>query len=259
MTHGRTRIGTSGWSYGHWNGVFYPEHTPPSERLAFLSSRLDTVEIDSTFYHLPSTKSVSAWSDTTPDGFVFAAKGSRLITHFRRLSGIDDALATFLERLAPLAEKLGVILWQLPPNFSADNQRLDAFLGKLPNETRHAVEFRHQSWLTAETFEVLRAHGAAHVQVSSDAMPPELTPTADFVYVRLHGTSAYHGAYDRPALEPWTRFLAEQTAAGRDAYVYFNNDAEGHAPQDAARLKAMLMDSDSEREERHVHTDSVVE
>jgi uncharacterized protein YecE (DUF72 family) len=259
VTQGRTRIGTSGWSYGHWNGVFYPEHTPPSERLAYLASRFDTVEIDSTFYHLPSTKSVAAWSDTTPDGFVFAVKGSRLITHFRRLTNIGDALATFLERLAPLGEKLGVILWQLPPNFSADNERLDAFLGELPTEMRHAVEFRHRSWLTEESYAVLRAHGAALVQVSSDAMPLELTPTADFVYVRFHGTSAYHGAYERPALEPWARFLAEQTAAGRDAYAYFNNDAEGHSPQDAARLAEMLMNSDSDREERHVHADSVVE
>lgn len=244
MTEGHIRVGTSGWSYDHWSDVFYPTHLPSAKRLAFLASRFDTVEINSTFYHLPSERTVAAWTDTVPDGFVFAVKGSRLITHFHRLADVDDALATFMQRLSPLAEKLAVVLWQMPPSFSADVAAdvaaLGGFLDRLPPGVRHAVEFRHPSWLAEETFEVLRSHGVAQVHVSSDLMPTDLTPTADFVYVRLHGTSSYHGAYERPALSMWVDFLGGQAKAGRDGYVYFNNDAEGHAPVDAARLREML-------------------
>jgi uncharacterized protein YecE (DUF72 family) len=241
LSEGRIRIGTSGWSYDHWAGVFYPEHLPPARRLEFLSSRFDTVEIDSTFYHLPTEHAVSAWHDTVPDDFVFAVKGSRLITHFRRLANAEAALQTFMDRLTLLAEKLGIVLWQLPPNLSVDNVLLDRFLAQLPADgVRHAVEFRHESWLNPETFSILGEHDAAQVHVSSDAMPEDLTPTADFVYVRFHGTSRYHGAYERPALAPWRDFLQGQAAQGRDCFAYFNNDAEGHAPADAQRLRELL-------------------
>jgi uncharacterized protein YecE (DUF72 family) len=131
-------------------------------------------------------------------------------------------------------------LWQLPPGLGLDTGLLDRFLAELPDCVRHAVEFRHPSWLVEETFSVLRAHGCAHVHVSSDAMPENLTVTSDFVYVRFHGTATYHGAYVAPALEPWLKFLSEQVALGRDGYAFFNNDAEGHAPRDAARLVRML-------------------
>jgi len=238
---GRIRVGTSGWSYDHWAGVFYPDRLPAARRLEFYGSRFDTVEIDATFYRLPSEHAVASWRDTVPDGFVFAVKGSRLITHFRRLADVDDALATFLDRMSVLGDKLGVVLWQLPPDLTADTALLARFLERLPaGRVRHAVEFRHESWLAEETFAVLREYGAAHVHVSSDAMPECLTPTADFVYARFHGTSGYHGAYDHPALEPWAGFLREQSDRGRDCYAYFNNDAEGHAPADAARLVDIL-------------------
>lgn len=242
MTQPRARIGTSGWSYDHWaNGVFYPEGLLPARRLEFYSSRFDTVEIDATFYRLPSAHAVESWRDAVPANFVFAVKGSRLITHYRRLAGVDDALRSFLGRMALLGDKLGVVLWQLPPNLHADTGLLGRFLDLLPTEgPRHAVEFRHESWLAEKTFAVLAAHGVAHVHVSSDIMPASLIPTADFVYARFHGTASYHGAYTRPALEPWARFLAEQVESGRDAYGYFNNDAEGYAPRDAARLIGML-------------------
>lgn len=241
MTVGRIRVGTSGWSYDHWAGVFYPDRLPAARRLEFYASRFDTVEIDATFYRLPSEHAVASWRDAVPDGFVFAVKGSRLITHFRRLADVDDALATFLGRMSVLGEKLDVVLWQLPPNLPADTVLLARFLKRLPTgRVRHAVEFRHESWLAEETFAVLREYGAAHVHVSSDAMPESLTPTADFVYARFHGISSCHGAYDSPALEPWAGFLRGQADSGRDCYAYFNNDAAGHAPADAARLIGML-------------------
>ncbi len=238
----RILIGTSGWSYDHWRGVFYPPEVRAGDRLRFYASRFPTVEIDGTFYRLPSETAVAAWRGAVPPGFVFAVKGSRLITHFRRLRNADDAIDTFMERMSSLGDALQVVLWQLPPTMPRDTEALDAFLSRIGRGVRHAVEFRHRSWLDEETWEVLRAHGAAHVNVSSDTMPRDLTPTADFIYVRFHGTATYHGAYLQPSLEPWARFVRAQAADGRDAYVYFNNDAEGHAPRDAARLAGMLGD-----------------
>jgi uncharacterized protein YecE (DUF72 family) len=233
-------VGTSGWSYDHLRDDFYPHGLKAAERLAFYATKLPTVEIDGTFYRLPSESAVRGWRESVPASFAFAVKGSRLITHFRRLRGADEAVATFMERMSLLGETLKVVLWQLPPNMTRDEQLLDRFLGGLGRGVRHAVEFRHDSWLVPETFAVLRKHGAAHVHVSSDDMPVDLTPTADFVYVRFHDTVTYHGQYLEPALRPWAEFLREHEKAGRDAYVYFNNDAGGHAPRDAARLTAML-------------------
>jgi uncharacterized protein YecE (DUF72 family) len=241
MTAGRIRIGTSGWSYDHWAGVFYPDRLPAARRLESYSSRFETVEIDATFYRLPSQRAVASWRDTVPDDFAFAVKGSRLITHFLRLGDVDAALEIFLQRMAVLGDKLHVVLWQLPPDLHADIPLLARFLERLPaDRVRHAVEFRNESWLTEETLAVLREHGAAHVHVSSDAMPADLRPTADFAYVRMHGTSSYHGAYGAPAIEPWAAFVRAQADLGRDCYVYFNNDAGGHAPADAARLTGMI-------------------
>jgi uncharacterized protein YecE (DUF72 family) len=237
---GAVRVGTSGWSYGHWAGDFYPSGLPARDQLPFYAARFPTVEINATFYRLPSESTVKAWRERVPPGFVFAVKGSRLITHQRRLLGIDDSLALFLSRTALLGEALAVVLWQLPPSQQIDTGLLDRFLGGLPSGTRHAVEFRHRSWLVEEAFSVLRAHGAAHVHVSSDQLPADLTTTADFVYVRFHGLSAHAGAYPEEVLAPWAAFLDEQRGAGRDAYAYFNNDAWGHAPRDAARLRELL-------------------
>ncbi len=241
MTVGRIRVGTSGWSYDHWAGVFYPDRLRAASRLGFYGSHFDTVEIDATFYRLPSAHAVASWRDAVPDGFAFAVKGSRLITHFLRLGDVDEALATFLRRVSLLGEKLEVVLWQLPPNLPADTVLLERFLDRLPTDrVRHAVEFRHESWLTVKTFATLREFGAAHVHVSSDVMSENLTPTADFVYARFHGTARGHGAYNVPVLEPWASFLSQQAKGGHDCYAYFNNDAGGHAPADAARLAEML-------------------
>ena len=238
---GTARIGTSGWSYDHWDAIFYPEHMPDGERLAFYASRFSTVEIDATFYRLPTEAAVARWAATVPDDFRFAVKGSRLITHYRRLVGVNEALSAFMQRVSLLGEKLAVVLWQLPPTMQCDLGVLGEFLARLPSgAVRHAVEFRHESWLADPTFELLRERGVAVVHVSSDAIRTDLTPTADFVYARFHGTATYHGAYERPTLEAWRRFIGEQLAEGRDCYAYFNNDAEGHAPADAARLVGML-------------------
>lgn len=238
---GRIKVGTSGWSYDHWVGPFYPSGLGSAHRLEYYAGRLATVEIDATFYRLPSEKVVRAWAAAVPDGFTFAVKGTRFITQFRRLRDTAEPVDAFMERLSLLGDKLEVVLWQLPPSLKRDDDLLDGFLeGLEDSRVRHAVEFRHESWLCPETFEVLRRHGAAQVHVSSDTMPRELTPTADFVYVRFHGTATYHGEYVEVALVQWAEFLHEQAAEGRDGYAYFNNDAGAHAPADAARLVGML-------------------
>lgn len=238
----RARIGTSGWSYDHWKGVFYPDRLAASKRLAYYATRFSTVEIDGTFYRLPSESTVRSWRDAVPSEFRFAVKGSRLITHYQRLGGPPEIASSFMQRMSLLEEKLAVVLWQLPPTLTCDLDLLSRFLEGLPRapSVRHAVEFRHESWLGPRTESVLREHGVARVRVSSDRMPQDLSSATGFVYVRFHGTEEYRGAYERSALEPWCGFLHDELASGHDCYVYFNNDAEGHAPRDAARLEEML-------------------
>jgi len=247
ITHPRLRVGTSGWSYEHWSGGFYPAHLPASDRLRYYAAHFDTVEVNATFYRLPSASAVSTWRHETPEDFAFAVKGSRLITHFRRLGDVEEALGTFLGRVRGLGPKLDVILWQLPPTMKRDLAVLTRFLGLLGDAgPRNAIEFRHESWFAEDVFELLRDRNVALVAASGDALEPCYTPTADFVYARFHGTARYHGEYTRPALEPWAAFLREQHAAGRDCYAYFNNDAGGHAPSDAARLLGMLQSAETD-------------
>jgi uncharacterized protein YecE (DUF72 family) len=240
-------VGTSGWSYRHWSGgAFYPPGLASGRWLEYYTSRFATVEINGSFYRLPRPGMVDHWREIAPPGFAFAAKGSRLITHSHRLKDCEEPLQNFVERLAGLGETLAVILWQLPPAMDCSDEhlaRLDAFLGLLPGKTRHAVEFRHRSWLSDEAFSVLRDHGVAQVAVSSTRMPRDLTLTAGFAYVRLHGLSGgYAHDYTRRGLAPWADFLSDLEQDGKDAYVYFNNDARAQAPKDARELVGMLAD-----------------
>lgn len=233
------RIGTSGWSYDHWEGAFYPPEVRPAERLAWYARRFPTVEINATFYRLPSEKTVGTWRDAVPSDFTFSVKGSRFITHYRRLEGVGESVESFCARVGLLGERLHVVLWQLPPDMTLDAERLGEFLRLLPRDVRHAVEFRDPSWLVESVFHMLREHGVAQVQVSSDIMPVDLTTTADFAYVRFHGLAGYHGAYVSRELEPWADFVRSRRDSGCDAYVYFNNDANAHAPRDAATLQRL--------------------
>lgn len=233
-------VGTSGWSYDHWRGRFYPKHLPVARRLGYYAEHFRTVEVNATFYGLPKTKTVETWRDEVPDGFVFAVKGSRYITHMRKLANVVEPLERFFERVGPLGAKQGPLLWQLPPFLQRDLGLLGSFLEALPKQYRHAIEFRNESWLAEDVFDLLRKHNAAMVNASGDFLRTDFTPTADFVYARFHGTTRYHGSYGHPALRPWAEFLGAQLEAGRDCYAYFNNDVEGHAPVDAARLMGML-------------------
>lgn len=245
MSHeARIMVGTSGWSYEHWDGAFYPPDMPAGQRLALYAGHFPTVEVNASFYRLPSQAAVRSWREAAPNHFRFSFKGSRTITHFHRLRGVSGQIETFMARLAPLGSFLDVVLWQLPPTLERDDERLDAFLGMLPrSRARHAIEFRHTSWLAEDIFAILRAHKAAHVHVSSSEMPRDLTVTSDFVYVRMHGLAEHRHDYDRAQLATWAEFLREQTAQGRGGYVYFNNDAEARAPANARLLVEMLGDA----------------
>ncbi len=240
---GQIRIGTSGWSYDHWNDTFYPAGLPQSRWLEHYVSRFPTVEVNMTFYRLPPKTTVRRWHDGAPRGFRFAVKGSRLITHNRRLKNCEREVKTFVERVRDLKSYLGVLLWQLPPDLACDPELLEGFLRMLPRGLRHAVEFRHRSWLTGEVFALLEKYGIACVSVSSTEIPPDRTVTADFVYVRFHGLEGGYGHdYDSSELEPWARFLRAVGEEGRDGFVYFNNDARARAPKNALELTDSLGD-----------------
>ncbi|HLH53243.1 MAG TPA: DUF72 domain-containing protein [Verrucomicrobiae bacterium] len=238
---GRAYIGTSGWSYRSWEGTFYPPRLPKTHQFDHYASCFPTVEINLTFYRLPTLKMVQNWRDRAPSGFVYAIKGSRFITHMKKLLNVREALREFFRCLDPLRRRVSVVLWQLPPFLSIDIPRLESFLKLLPKAYDHAVEFRHPSWLTRDVFAVLRQHRAAHVSVSSLAMPVDLTVTSDLVYIRFHGLEA--GAahdYSQAELEPWATHIRKQARAGKTVYAYFNNDVNARAPSNARTMMNLV-------------------
>jgi uncharacterized protein YecE (DUF72 family) len=235
-------IGTSGWSYKEWAADFY-HGLRPKDHFKFYTTQFSTVEINASFYRLPALKTVNNWREAAPKHFIFAVKGSRLITHIKRLNNLDGLLTNFIRRIRPLRRKLGPVLWQLPPNFKPDLHRLDKFLSRLPPKLSNAIEFRHPDWMTNETFEILRKHGTALVSVSSLGMPQDFSVTADFVYIRFHGLKkgARHD-YTRAELEPWAKHIRDQVAEGRKVFAYFNNDLNVRAPKNAQMLIRMCME-----------------
>ncbi|MBR0644653.1 DUF72 domain-containing protein [Plastoroseomonas hellenica] len=284
MATGAIRIGISGWTYAAWRGVFYPKGLPQRQELAHAARQFRSVEINGTFYGLQRPESFGRWRDETPEGFVFAIKGSRYITHMRKLRDVETPLANFLAsgplRLGP---KLGPILWQFPPRMRFDHGLFRDFLALLPRDTgaaaalarqhdarmdgrawvdcdvdqplRHAIEIRHESFRDAGFIDLLREYGAALVTADTVEWPLLMDLTADFVYCRLHGSEQlYASGYGPKALDRWAdrirawargaepadaeRVLAptRPRAAGRDVYLYFDNDAKVRAPADAAAL-----------------------
>jgi uncharacterized protein YecE (DUF72 family) len=238
-------IGTSGWSYKEWANDFY-HGVKPKEQFEFYTTQFSTVELNASFYRLPALKTIKDWHKKAPADFIFAVKGSRLITHIKRLNDLDGLVTNFIRRIQPLKEKLGPLLWQLPPNFKPDLPRLEQFLKKLPTKLSHAIEFRHPDWMRDETFDLLRKYGAAFVSVSSMRMPQNFSVTANFIYLRFHGLSGGpRHDYTRAELEPWAKHLREQTASGRNAFAYFNNDLNVRAPKNAEMLIQMCQSEKS--------------
>jgi uncharacterized protein YecE (DUF72 family) len=234
-------VGTSGWHYGHWVGPFYPPGTRPEDFLAYLAGRFGAVEINSSFYRLPSPAALAEWRDATPPGFVFAVKASRYITHMKKLKEPVRSGRRFFAAVETLGGKLGPILFQLPPRWHVDAPRLAAFLAALPRRHRYAFEFRDETWFAPEVYALLTRHNAALCLYDLAGHHAPTVVTADFVYVRLHGPgAAYCGSYDGRTLSSWARRFHAWRDAGRDVYCFFDNDEKGFAALDALRLKAML-------------------
>lgn len=234
-------IGTSGWHYEHWLGPFYPEGTPTEKFLSYYVKHFHTVEINSSFYGLLEKKTFKMWHDTVPPGFIFAVKASRFITHMKKLKEPERTLPTFMERVEALEDKLGPILFQLPPYWSRNTERLESFLTALPKGYRYAFEFRDESWFHPETYEALRKYGAAFCifEFAGLLAPRELT--ADFTYIRLHGPEyAYGGCYSPETLAEWAGTMSRWAAEGKEVYCYFDNDEAGYAAQNAAELQEMV-------------------
>jgi uncharacterized protein YecE (DUF72 family) len=241
MTKGRIRIGTSGWSYHHWLGTFYPKGTRQQDLLAVYAERFESVEINRTFYKLPAAETVAAWRAKAPAGFVFAAKASRYLTHRKKLKDPEEPVARLLGCVEALGEKLGPVLFQLPPRWRVNPERLGRLLEELPDKHRYAFEFRDPSWHEPKTLELLSKRGAAFCIFDLAGKRSPIAVTADFVYIRLHGPgAAYQGSYDGRTLSGWARRIKRWSEAGKDVYCYFDNDEKAYAPHDALRLKAMV-------------------
>jgi uncharacterized protein YecE (DUF72 family) len=231
-------VGCSGWSYRHWKGNFYPADLPGSRWLDYYSRHFDTVEINSTFYRLPSTNAVRSWSETTPAGFCFSVKVSRLITHFHRLVDCRPQLERFLERVRPLGEHLGPLLYQLPPDLERDLERLQRFLEWLPGDLIHVFEFRNASWWHDEVFDLLRIHGMSFCAYDMGETETPVVATGRDAYLRFHGPEGNPGrGYDEPELSRWLDRIRD--AGGQRVWVYFNNDVGGHAPRDAKAFRSL--------------------
>jgi uncharacterized protein YecE (DUF72 family) len=243
---GRLFLGTSGYSYKHWQGVFYPPGLPQPRWLEFYCQHFDTVELNVTFYRLPTRKTFENWYEKTPPDFVFVVKGSRYITHIKKLRDCRQPLRAYKENASGLAEKLACLLWQLPPNLKFTRERLSEFCQLLKDEypeKRHAFEFRHESWLNEECYNILSAHGLALCIPLAPDYPRVEQMTAPFSYIRFHsGEVMGNSCYTDKELAQWAArikgWLKEQ-----DLYIYFNNDASGFAIANAKKLRDYITES----------------
>jgi uncharacterized protein YecE (DUF72 family) len=244
-------IGTSGWSYEHWQGVLYPHGIPQRDRLEHYIRRFRTVEVNSTFYRWPGEATFKSWYRRTPDAFLMTVKAPRGLTHHARLYAPERWVETIRRGLDRLSHKRGVLLVQLPPGMACDCARLDYFLRAMPREIRVAVEFRHPSWHCEEVFRILEGRGAAYCVMSGANLPCILRATAAFVCIRLHGPDSaylYAGSYSDDSLHWWAWRIREWQGMGLDAFAYFNNDGWGHAVRNAAKLREILEGISAARE-----------
>jgi uncharacterized protein YecE (DUF72 family) len=235
-------IGTSGWTYDGWRGPFYPDELPKKDWLRYYATKFPTTEINGSFYRTPSLEAVRGWRTQTPKDFLFAWKASKFITHWKRLTeNCENSIALMQTRLRMLGPKLGAVLFQLPPHFSKNRERLETFLGMLPRQHRYAFEFRHKSWYDDDILDVLRDHGVALCLSDHRDAPSPWEVTARHVYVRGHGPGGhYRDSYSRPTLQRWADAIATWQRQRRAVFVYFDNDQKAAAPKDAQRLIAML-------------------
>jgi uncharacterized protein YecE (DUF72 family) len=231
-------IGTSGWSYKNWSN-FYPSVVSRKDYLKYYSRAFNSVEVNATYYNLPSEKTVNTWRETAADNFRFSVKGHRRITHYNKMKDIEKPLDQFLSRIRLLGDTLKTVYWQFPPNFKKNSDRLERFLKKLPDDQQYAFEFRHISWLDEEVYDLLSEKNAAIVWQSSGKFPNDCTPTADFFYIRFHGLTGYRYSYKKSDLESWAAIVQNQLDEGRSGQIYFNNPG-GNAIESARRMRKLL-------------------
>jgi uncharacterized protein YecE (DUF72 family) len=234
-------IGTSGYVYRHWRkGVFYPNGLPAREELGYYTSHFPTVELNNPFYRLPTAVMFQRWRENTPPDFQFAVKASRYITHIKRLREVGEELALFQDRAGHLGPKLGPILFQLPPTQQLDLARLGDFLKLLSRDHRWVIEFRHPSWHTGEVYQLLKGHSVALCIPVGGGLEPDRVTTAPFTYIRMHRGKEPAGGFTDDELMSWAGQIRALRSAGKEVYVYFNNDWGGYAIRDAMKLRELL-------------------
>ena len=234
-------IGTSGWHYDHWRVLYYPEGLPKSKWLQFYVKQFNTVELNNSFYHLPSEKAFATWRESAPENFVFAVKVSRFITHIKRLKIFGSAVENFLSRARLLQDKLGPLLYQLPPNMKRNAEVLGSFLSSLPQKYQHVFEFRHKSWLDDSIFHILQQYNAGLCVFDMPGFTCPLVATSDFAYIRFHGSaSLYSSCYSDEELSHWAQKIARLGEKVKAVYIYFNNDAEAFAVKNALTLTKLI-------------------
>ncbi|UCD11647.1 MAG: DUF72 domain-containing protein [Nitrospinaceae bacterium] len=244
MHYNKIHVGTSGWDYDDWHGPFYPKGVRGKEQLTYYATQFDSVEVNATFYRIPSEKVIESWNHRLKKGFHLVVKGPRTITHLKKLNNCEGTLKLFLDRVLAL-QPLKVILWQLPPGLHKNLDVLEHFLKSLPTSIRHAFEFRHQSWWAEEVTEVLARHRAAMVAVSHPSIPDTILPTTDFLYLRFHGQGKelYNYNYSKKELRWWATRIKDRLK-NRTLYAFFNNDYHSYAPRNAALFRRLLLADD---------------
>jgi uncharacterized protein YecE (DUF72 family) len=240
-TVSKIHVGCSGWMYKHWRGLLYPEGLPQKRWFERYAEEFDTVEINASFYRVPLQSTFDGWREKAPPGFRYSVKANRFITHLKKLLGCDEEIDRFIGLARHLEDKLGPILYQLPPSLHKDLPRLETLLKRLPSDLEHVVEFRHGSWYDEEVLALLDQYGAGFVSHDLKGLTSPRWASGRTAYVRFHGSGGkYWGRYSDEALVDWTDWVVEQARIGRSCWCYFNNDIHGHAIEDAKTLKSMI-------------------
>lgn len=242
MNKGKYYIGTSGWKYKHWKGTFYPEDLKDKDEFDYYARHFNTVEINSSFYHLPAATTFEGWNSKSPASFTYAVKVSRYITHLKKLKIEKDSIDLFLSRVSHLENKEGPLLFQLPPGWRLNMERFRSFLAVLPKGRRYVFEFREPSWYNEEVYEEMTRKNCAFCIYELAGHQSPLVATADFIYVRLHGPGAnkYQGSYSKRQLNTWAKRCRKWSEEGKDVYLYFDNDEQGYAAYNALELNNIL-------------------
>jgi len=238
MKSGKSYIGTSGWKYRHWEGTFYPDNIKKKDQFKYFSEHFDTVELNNSFYRQPSPDNFKQWKSQSPKKFTYAVKANRYFTHLKKLNVEKTEILDFLNACEKLDNKLGPILFQLPPKWKLNTERLKRFLKMLPKAHRYTFEFRNHSWYHDDVFALLKKYNCAFCIYELEGHQSPVLSTADFVYIRLHGPNGkYQGSYSKKALTKWSKAIKAWNKEKKDVYLYFDNDQAAYAAFNAMEIK----------------------